>query len=94
MILRILGEGQLEIPETDRSAVQHLDDDVEAAVTAGDHEAFSRALAALLAKVREAGRPVPDDFLGSSDAVLPDESASLEEVASLVNGEGLVPGRP
>lgn len=94
MILRILGEGQLEIPEAERNAVQELDDAVEEAVRSVDHDAFDRALHALLAHVRASGRPVAEDFLGSSDAVLPDENATLEEVAELLREDGLVPGLP
>jgi Cu+-exporting ATPase len=62
------------------------------AVEAGDEAAFDRSLEALLAGVRETGRPVPDDYLGPSDLVLPGPDATIEDVRALLSEEGLIPG--
>ena len=48
MILRILGEGQFEVPEGALEELNRLDDEVQKAVEAGDGEAFGRALTALV----------------------------------------------
>lgn len=92
MIVRILGEGQLEVDDGVLDHLNILDSAVESAVTADDEAAFSQALAALLDALRENGRPLPDDSLVASDAVVPGTDSSLAEVRVLLGDEGLIPG--
>jgi hypothetical protein len=94
VIVRILTEGQWELEDALRDELEALDGPAEAAVGAGDQAAFSAALAALLARVREAGRPLPADRLVPSDVVLPAPDATVDDVRHLFEdgGEGLVPG--
>jgi hypothetical protein len=92
MIVRVLGEGQLEVGDDVLAHLNTLDDAVESAVQAGDETAFREALDGLLAAVREHGRPLPDDSLLPSDAVLPSSDVSLAEVRQLLGDEGLIPG--
>ena len=92
MIIRILGEGQYDIAEGDVDALQELDTRLEEAVSGDDDPTFRAALAALLAKVREAGKPVPDDQLLPSDAVVPAEDAHVDEVRVMLTDEGVIPG--
>jgi hypothetical protein len=97
MIVRILEEGQLEVPSAVIDELNTLDDDLLAAVETGDEAAFSKALSALLGKVREAGTPVDDDYLGPSEVFLPAGHATLEEVKALLadddpEGDGFIPG--
>ena len=44
MIVRILGEGQLEVADDQLETLNALDSDVESAVEAGDEDAFAAAL--------------------------------------------------
>jgi hypothetical protein len=92
MILRILGEGQFEVAEHTIEALNGFDNELQAAVDSGDEPAFQRALAELLALVREVGERVPDDHLGPSELVLPAAESTLEEVRALLGDEGLIPG--
>ena len=55
VIVRILGEGQFDVPEDALTRLNALDAAVEAAVEAGDEAAFTSALAALLDGVRTSG---------------------------------------
>lgn len=91
MIVRILGEGQWEVPEEQLAGLNQLDDEVEAAVEAGNEAAFADTLAALLDGVRQAGSVLADDSLEDSDLILPPADASLDEVRELLGEEGLVP---
>jgi hypothetical protein len=91
MIVRIMGEGQVEIADDQLSGLNALDAEVERAVASGDHDAFALALGELLEAVRRSGRPLRDDELCDSDLVLPPSDASLEEVRALLGDEGLVP---
>ncbi len=92
MIVRILTEGQWDVPEEQLARLNDLDDEVEAAVEAGDEVAFAGTLAALLDAVRKAGSVLPDDSLEDSDLILPPADASLDEVRELLSDEGLIPG--
>jgi hypothetical protein len=92
MIVRVLGEGQLEVDDGRLDELNTLDAAVEAAVESGDEQAFRSALGTLLDGVRQHGRPVPDDSLLPSDAILPAPDASLAEVRQLLGDEGLIPG--
>jgi hypothetical protein len=92
MIIRILGEGQLDVPDDALDELNRLDVTLEEACAAGEHEAFASALTAMLARVRELGSAVDDDHLGPSDLVLPSADASLAEVSALLTEEGLIPG--
>jgi hypothetical protein len=92
MIVRILGEGQLDVPADALDELNELDAELQQACEAGDEPAFHTALSALLARVRERGQVVPDDHLGPSELVFPSSDASLAEVAELLGEEGLIPG--
>ncbi|MGH8775709.1 MAG: PspA-associated protein PspAA [Jiangellaceae bacterium] len=92
MIVRIMGEGQLEIDDSRLRELNALDDALAAAVESGDDDTFRSALVALLEAVRVAGTPVADDSLVDSDLVLPYADAHIDEVRELLSGEGLIPG--
>jgi len=92
MIVRILGEGQLVLEKDALGELNKLDDDLMAAVEAGEQEKFEAAMGALLGKVRELGRPLPVEELKPSDFILPSSHSSLDEVRDLLSSDGLIPG--
>jgi hypothetical protein len=92
MIVRILGEGQLDVPIGSLGELNRLDVAVQDACGAEDPIAFGDALAALLGQVRSIGSPRSDDAIERSDLVLPSADASLAEVKELMTEEGLIPG--
>ena len=92
MIVRVLGEGQLEVADDVLDHLNQLDDAVEAAVESGDEVAFREALGGLLQAVRKHGKPLPDDSLLPSDAILPAPDIPLAQVRDLLGDEGLIPG--
>lgn len=92
MIVRIMGEGQFELPEESVESLNALDATVERAIGGGDDIAFREALATLLARVRELGHPLPADALAPSDVVLPGSDAHVAEVREMLGDEGLIPG--
>lgn len=89
MIVRIMGEGQYELPAEAMARLNELDDALEAALE--DDQEFPAALAALLEGVRASGQRVADDELVTSDVVLPAAEATVEEVRALFTDEGLIP---
>ena len=92
MIVRILGEGQVDVPDGELDSLNNLDDALQRAVDGGDEQGFTQALAALLSRVRDLGRPLPDEEIVASELVLPSADASLAEVRELLGDEGLIPG--
>lgn len=93
MILRILEEGQFEVPDGALDELNQLDDNLVVAVEKGDEEGFRSALGDLLARARELGTPVPDDYLGPSDVFLPAAESTIDEVRRHLEGEdeGFIP---
>lgn len=92
MIIRILGEGQLEVGVEYVAELNELDQGLADAVSAADQSAFEQHLSAMLQRVRAVGTPVPDDRLAVSDAILPAEGSPLEHVEALLGEQGLIPG--
>ena len=92
MIVRIMGEGQVEIADNEIDRLNALDTQLQVAVEGGDEELYRSALRALIARVREVGVAVADDILVPSDIVIPSAEISLEDVRELVGDDGLIPG--
>ncbi len=92
MIVRILGEGQFEVPETALAELNRLDDALMAAVEAAEDAPFRAALLALTEQVRSLGTPLSDDTLLPSEAILPPADIDLGEMKTLLGAEGLIPG--
>ena len=92
MIVRILGEGQLEVADSATGELNELDAALEKAVNGGDEEAFRPALTALLDRVRALGTPLATDVLEPSDLIFPPADADLEEVRGMMTEEGIIPG--
>ncbi|WP_248959442.1 PspA-associated protein PspAA [Sphaerisporangium perillae] len=92
MIIRIMGEGQIEVAEGDIDVLNSLDSELEAAIETDDEVQFRSKLHALLDKVRQIGKPLPDDTLEPSELILPPSDASIDEVRGMLGDSGLIPG--
>jgi hypothetical protein len=92
VIVRILGEGQLQVDDAAADELNVLDAALDKAVDAGDEKAFRPALSALLSRVRELGTPVPADSFRPSDLILPHADADVAAVRELLTEDGLLPG--
>lgn len=95
MIVRILGEGQYRLDDAELEILNALDDDVEAAVKAGDPAWLERALRRLLAEVQEQGTALDDDLLIDSDVILPAADTELDQIREWIGDDqgagGLLP---
>ena len=91
MIVRIMGEGQLNVADSDLNALNALDSELEAAIEASDDERFRKALHNLLENVRQVGSPLPPDSLEPSELILPPADSAMEEVRAMLGDEGLIP---
>jgi hypothetical protein len=87
VIIRILGDGQFEVPDDAKAKLDALDAAVDHALTGHDEEAFQRALSELDAEIRAIGTPVAASTILPSDLILPHEGASLGEISELLGSE-------
>jgi hypothetical protein len=95
MIIRILGEGQLQVDDSVTDELNRLDAELSAAVQADDEARFRSVLQALVSKARSAGSELPADAIEPSAAILPGPDATMDEVRQLLAGStdaGLIPG--
>lgn len=91
MIVRILTEGQYNLPGAYIDALNEIDNELVEVVAAEDEPEFKRALKRMLDLVRENGSPVPVNELVESDLVLPEPDITLIEAEEMFVGEGLMP---
>src|SRR5258708_33581158 len=75
-MVRILGEGQVEVDDSAAEELNDLDSKLEAAVEHDDEADFRPALDALLARIRSIGRPPPPGGRAPSGLLLPPEGAT------------------
>ena len=91
MIARIATESQYRLPEDAAEELNELDNEVVAAVEAGDEDRFHELFEQMLDLVLRAGRPLGEDELEESDVILPPPDTSFVEAAAEFTGEGLIP---
>lgn len=91
MIVRISTEGQFQVPDAEAQRLNELDNEVVAAVEAGDEDRFHEAFEALLALAR-GGTPLGGEDLSESEIILPPPDLSFAEAGREFTGEGLIPG--
>ena len=92
MIVRILTEGQFDLPGSFFDDLNALDNKLVDVVESADGDQFSSLLKEMLDLVRDNGKPVPIDEFVESDVVLPAADTTIEEAGDLFTGEGLLPG--
>jgi hypothetical protein len=91
VIVRIAGESQWEFPDDQADQLNQLDNNVVAAVDAGDEAQFKDLWGKMLELVRSSGKPVDDEELVASDVIFPPADITLAEAAHEFTGEGLIP---
>jgi hypothetical protein len=91
VIVRIATESQYRLPEDAAEELNALDNEIVAAVDAGDEDRFHEVFEQMLDLVRRAGRPLGDDELEESEVILPPPDTSFVEAAAEFTGEGLIP---
>jgi 23S rRNA A2030 N6-methylase RlmJ len=91
MIVRISGEGQYRLADSDAERLNELENGVVSIVEGGREDGFADALGALLDYVRAHGTLLGDDELEGSTVILPPSDISFEEAGREFTGEGLIP---
>jgi hypothetical protein len=91
MIVRISGEDQYRLPDSETERVNELENAVVAIVNGGSEDGYAEAFSTLLDYVRAHGTRVGDDELEGSSIILPPSDLSFEEARTEFTGEGLIP---
>ncbi len=91
MIVRISGEGQYELPDSDAGRLNELDNRAVSAAEQGDETGFRELWAQMLEIVTNDGAAVDGDELTESDVILPPRDISFAEAQGEFTGEGLIP---
>jgi hypothetical protein len=91
VIVRISGEGQYRLPDSDAERLNELDNRAVAAVEQGDETGFGELWAQMLALVETDGEEIGDEELLPSDVILPPRDSSFAEAAGEFTGDGLIP---
>lgn len=91
MIVRILGEGQFNLPGVVIDDLNDIDNRMVEAVAAEDDVQFRSLLDEMFQLVRDRGQPLPLDQLVESDLILPETDLTLDEAEHIFIGDGLLP---
>ncbi|HTY96580.1 MAG TPA: hypothetical protein VMB91_06025 [Solirubrobacteraceae bacterium] len=91
MIIRISGEDQYRLDDSERERFEQLEKGVRAILESGAEDGFHDAYAELLQFVRDKGERVAEDDIESSDEILPPADVTFAEATSDFTGEGLIP---
>jgi PspAA-like protein len=91
VIVRIATERQYRLPEEAATQLNGLDNEVVAAVEAGDEDRFHELFEQMIELVRGDGEPLDEDELAESDVILPPPDTSFVEATAGFTGEGLIP---
>jgi hypothetical protein len=94
VIVRLMGEGQYRIDDAEVEGLNELDRQAGDAAEKGDEEQLRRLLGMMASAVRDKGERLDDADLTPSEAIVPPEDLSLDEVRELLTGEGLIPDLP
>ncbi|MDA1227517.1 MAG: hypothetical protein BZY79_01280 [SAR202 cluster bacterium Casp-Chloro-G4] len=92
MIVRIMTEGQYDLPGAFIDELNKIDNELVEVVAQENETEFATLLKKMLDLVRENGTAVPDDEIVESDLMLPEPDITLIEAEEVFTGEGIVPG--
>jgi hypothetical protein len=91
VIVRIATENQYRLPDEDAARLNDLDNQVVAAVDAGDEAQFLSLYAQMIELVRSDGKELGDDELEESSVIMPPPDVTFEEARHEFTGDGLIP---
>ncbi|MGH2344265.1 MAG: PspA-associated protein PspAA [Chloroflexota bacterium] len=92
MIIRVQGSGQYRLQEDAVNGLNNLDGTLQEAVRKQDEHAVTSALFAMIDFVQTQGEPVSNDEVVPSDAILPPDTLTYDEIVAVLKEDGLIPG--
>jgi hypothetical protein len=92
MIIRVQGSGQYRLTDGALTGLNSLDSQLQDAVSRRDEAAVTALLYKMIAFVQTQGSPVDADEIVTSDAILPPDNLTYDEVVATLKEDGLIPG--
>jgi hypothetical protein len=89
----VQGSGQYRLEDGAITGLNHLDSELLSAVQRHDEQAVTATLYKMIAYVQTEGQQVPHDDLVASDAILPPDNLTYEEIVATLKEDGLIPGK-
>ncbi|SFM14125.1 PspA-associated protein PspAA [Methanolobus profundi] len=90
MIIRIVGEGQYEVPSALFDELNVIDNRIVDLVSKGDEEGYKIELAGLIEKIKMSGKQLDDADIVESDIIVPPEDLTFEEAKDVFTGVGIL----
>ena len=95
MIVRLMHEGQYEVPDSLRDELDAADNRALAALADGDVDALNASVEEMWELVRANGSLLAaNELTPVSDMIVPPPDLTLDEAQELLSGEGLIPDLP
>jgi hypothetical protein len=91
MIVRISGEDQYRLADSDATRLNELENAVVEIVEGGEEDGFADVYRQLLDYVRAQGTRVGDEEIETSKVILPPPDLTFAEAGREFTGEGLIP---
>ncbi|WP_321429173.1 hypothetical protein [uncultured Methanolobus sp.] len=89
MIIRIVGEGQYEVPESFYDELNVIDNKIVDLVSGGNEGEYRSELTKLIESIKSCGKKVDDAEIVESDVIVPPEDLTFEEAKEVFKGEGI-----
>ncbi|ABE52178.1 PspA-associated protein PspAA [Methanococcoides burtonii] len=90
MIIRIMGEGQYEVPGSLFDELNSIDNRIVELVGKGNEADYRTELLKLINVVKSNGKQLDDTSIVESNIIVPPEDLSLEEATEIFTGSGLL----
>jgi hypothetical protein len=87
MIVRILHDGQYEIPKDLEIRLEDMDAELTLALDNDDKQAYESKLAEIINAITAEGEKVPPEKLLPSDITVPAPGSSLEDIKALLSDD-------
>jgi len=91
MIVRIMNEGQYDVPSLYYDDINKIDKEIVGIIARNDEKRFEKAYAELINMVHKNGVPIDPKILHDSNLIIPPADTSLKEAKRIFVGEKIIP---
>lgn len=92
MIIRIMGQGQFQVPSSLFDDLNKIDNKIVEYVQKGNEKGYKKGLADMIELIHREGKKVSDKELFESDSIVPPADMTLEEARQVFKGSGIFKG--
>ena len=89
MIIRIMGQGQFNVPSSLFDELNAVDNKIVDHVAKEDEDNFRNDLFTLISMIKQNGDPVGDEEIVESDIIVPPDDLTLAEAKEVFSGQGI-----